>query len=514
MTSELNYAKSEKLENAQSSAERKLLTTAWYHGMAGELAYLRPHAQRHLYNLVTAWSRENPDHAGPMVLLCHRRMGKSWLLAFMALERCLREPGQEVKLGAPTLIQCRDIVRPHIESILDLMPLQLRPDRVGLEYLFRNPLWPPGSQVSRLKLIGCNVQSGDRLRGMAADMVVLDEVREIPNLDYIVRDVIAPQFVGRKNPQLILITTPPKSLDHDLTKPGGWIEEAQALGSYHVIPATLNRDFTERDERILLSLCGSKDSTSWRREALCELISDEEHLIVPELLRAERDIIVSGYPRPARFAPLVGCDTGWSDRTALVFGYVDFRAQILVLERTLLLRYHSTGEVARKCLEVERALWGEKPPYRIRRFADATAQQVADLRRDHGVYFQPCEKHSRHDAPSTIATFRDGVARHRIRIIEDGNKDLIYQLRNGVWNAGRTDFERSERMGHWDAGMAAAYLYRMAPWRLNPEAPARYDPYTQFDPRPQRSSTEIQEAFLSILGARASGPPGAIHALN
>ena len=486
-----------------------LHNTAWHLGMAGETGILRPHAQTSLYRFTHEWKKANPDQPGPLVFMCHRRLGKSWLLALMCIERCLSAPNQEVKYGAPTLIMCRDIIRPLVESILESCPWQLRPERRGLEYYFKNPAWGKPSARSVLKLIGCNVDQGNRLRGQAADLVVLDEVRDIKNLDYVVRDVVGPQFVGRSNPLLVLISTPPRSMDHDLTKPQGFLEESEKEGRYKCVPITLNGDWTERDDKLMERMLGGKNTNAWKREALCELVSDETALIVPEFIqeqadgrKIEQDIVVGMYPRPKRYSPMVAMDTGWNDRTAVCFAYVDFPAQLLVFERTIVFRYKTTGEVADQIRKVEEELWKDNPGG-TRRFADALPQQIADLRSDHKLSFQPVQKQSKHDQDSTIATFRDGILNKQVRILRESNQSLIYQLRNGVWNDARTDFERTEGLGHWDAGIAAAYAYRMAPWRRNPALEKQYDKQNTFNyGEPLRRRESKMDALLVALGRK------------
>ena len=58
-------------------ARKQAISECWYRG---ELEYLlRPNAQRTLYEFTHEFRRENPDSFDPVVLNCHRRLGKTYL---------------------------------------------------------------------------------------------------------------------------------------------------------------------------------------------------------------------------------------------------------------------------------------------------------------------------------------------------------------------------------------------------------------------------------------------------
>lgn len=476
------------------AAKRIVYNELWYRGSLRHL--LRPNAQTTLYDFAYDWKGKNPESADPIIFNCHRRLGKSFLLALMCIERCLRRSRQEVKYGAPTYLQCRDITRPIIERILETCPDPLRPQRIGWEYVFRNPRWQDDQAFSTLKLIGCNVQDGDRLRGQGADMVVLDEVREVNNLEYIINDVLSFQFVGHEDPLLSVISTPPKSMDHDfVTK---FVPKAIEKKSYMAVPCHENQDWSLRDERMVLAIVGSKETTGWRREALCELVADEEALIVPEFYKVENEVVVDHYERPIRFMPHMVMDAGWSDKTALLFYYIDFLQQTLVVEKTIICNYSSTGEIAEIIRANEDLLYHDLP-YRVKRTGDCTPQQLDDLRTDHKIYISPAEKH---DRDATIASLRETIRQKKIRIIKSGNEDLTYQLKNGIWNNRRNDFERSDTMGHWDAGMALAYGNRSANWKTNPIPDPIYDKANTFRVIDFSKHQSKIDALLTALGRK------------
>jgi hypothetical protein len=473
------------------SSEEELIQ--WYtHWATGNLSYLlRPHQQTQLYRWI-----KSLRGAAPIILNCHRRLGKSTLLLLLLIERCLKQPGTIAKLGAPTQKQVDEIVLPLMSWLLAECPEEFRPRQAGRHWYWRNPAWD-SERESDLNIIGCDYKHGDGLRGPAADIIALDEVAFMDHLEYLVKDVCSYQFVGRINPQLILASTPPRSMAHDFTKPKGFIEIAQAAGRYAEARASKNPDFTLHDEEMLLSIVGTKESIGWQREAECELVSDESRLIVPEFRAVKAEIVLEKIPRPPAFQPWISMDTGWVDNCAVVFGYVNFFEQFLVIERTMLTRYRTTGEIAHMVRQIEQELYGGLG-HRPIRIADCTPQQLDDLARDHKLYFTPVEKYDREAA---IAKLRAAIQIKKVRIIGSDNagpnQPLTYQLEHGIWNERRSDFERSETLGHCDALMALVYLNKMINWHQNPAPPPTYDKSTQFWVDPPKPTNH---ALLEALG--------------
>lgn len=456
-------------------AARELL---WARGKV--LHLLRPGGQTKLYRF---FHSTKPGPA-PIVASCHRRLGKSFLALALAVGRCLESPGAQVKYAAPDKEQCRTIVEPNLQVLLRSCPKKLRPRKKGDTYEFLNPHWA-SSEPSVLEIRGVNFRRGDHLRGAACDLFVADEAREYEHLEYLLSDVISYQFLGRRDPRCFLISTPPATAAHPLAH--RYIPEAMTRGRYLSIPASENPDFTSQDEELVLEFCGSKESTSWAREAECQIVTEESEAIVPEFARMKGQV-VRGVKVPEHFVPLVCFDSGWEDYTHILFGFVDFPRQVLCVLDELRFHYTTTGDLARELVRKERALWGGSE---ARRYADATPQQLADLRRDWGLAVEPAQKH---DRAAALASLRDGILSGRVEV-DPRCHHLIFQLSHGIHRRGRdgrfTGWARSEALGHSDGIAALVYLYRSAPWRRNPvrvRRPARSADlfFTEsFDDRPR-----------------------------
>lgn len=446
----------------------------WY---AGQLRWiLRRHGQRRIHDFVMQCMEE--DSFEPIVVVTHRRLGKSFLPIALSVERCLQQPGMRCVYGAPTHEQVMDIVEPNYEIIMRSCPAELLPRSRGRARIFHNPRWvDPGT--STMKMVGVDVKRGDNLRGTFADIMILDEAREMAHLRYMVEEVIIPQFTGRDRPLLLIISTPPRTNDHDLAR--YFRPQAMAAGRYLEIKGSENPDFTERDQELILAgMGGDKQSIAWRREVECDFVPDPEDLITPEFAEARADIVVKEYPRPQWFFPWTCMDTGFDpDFTAILFGYVDFRNQLLVIEDEIFRRRMTLLDISKAVRKKEAELWG-KPYHPVRRIADIDSRGLEDLRRMFKLNFRAADKFN---AESALARMRSNLRTRKIRIQQRCVR-LIDQLSNGIWHISRegkrTDFERTEQNGHWDAGKALCYLNKMVNWREMPDPPDAYDPNSQF----------------------------------
>lgn len=445
--------------------------TLWYQG---DLSFdLRPHGQLRLYNFVKETSRESPG-PDPFVLETHRRLGKSNFALRLAVERAIRSPGQRIIYAAPTKEQALPIVRPNLSVVLRNCPIELKPKPVKWSYLFQNPDWPEDSEPSVIEVYGIN-SNVDAARGGHCDMAVIDEAGYIRRLDYFMNDVLSWQFMNRPDPLCIMISTPPRTMDHPFIT--HYVPRARANHRYMGIPASANPDFTYTDEQFVLQIVGTKNSVAWRREAEIEHITDPDAMIVPEWTQM-RDLSIAAWERPEAFFPTVSMDLGWTDYTHILFGYVDFLAQKLIIEHEHRTHYESEGPIVEAIRAKEsylnyaqhdgyRTLTSQTAPllcHNVRRIADADPLVLRSLLSTHNLRFEAA---IRHDRDATLAALRHLVVSDKLRI-HPRCEQLIYQLDNGVWNEKRTDYERSDSLGHCDGISALAYMNRQIYWRRNP----------------------------------------------
>lgn len=448
--------------------ERHTTLQYWLNGCLSYL--LRPNGQRWFYDFLNSWKKQNPQSYGPVVVFAHRHLGKSTGGVIYLIERCLQEPSNVIFL-APKHNQCERILRQPLRKILYHCPREIQTRWRGPVLSIKNPMWGDSKAESTFQYLGADKDDGSHLRGCGGQNVIfLDEVRDNANLEYLVKSVLSFSFQKQNNPLLVMITTPPDSLDHPLTRPGGFLERAKSLDSFLEIRGDKNPDVSKSDEESILSLCGGdRSSDFFRREFLCELIQNSDLATCREYSPMRSVIEVEEYTRPVnhdgkeRFFPLIVADMGWEpDPTAILAGYVDFQQQILVVENERLIKRASTGEFAAAVEALERETF-PNAPFQVRRFADANNQQLDDFWREERVQFASVDKYDRRGA---LARMRTVVAEGRLRILPRC-KHLRYQLLTGLLDR-RGELARTESLGHQDCTAALIYMVRMAPWLHNP----------------------------------------------
>lgn len=472
--------------------------------LRGELRHLtRPHGQRRIYDAVVKFKEENPKSLSPAVLNCHRRFGKSHFGALLGVQRAISTPGRRVRYGAATEDQVSAIVDEPMDKILHRLPIEIQPERRGRVWTFRNPKWGDPRAKSTFSIHPIEYMKGNRLRGMGATDWFLDEVRDLSDLDYLVKHVIGWHFIDALkegfDPLLVMLSTPPESPAHPFSHV--YIPQAEKDGTYFCIPSSENEDWSDEDADYVAELCGGRDTIAWLREAECRLIGDESKLVVPEF-EPNADTIIQIWPRPGHFFAYIAADSGWQDHTGVVFFYVDFQAHKLIVEDEIFVQYKSTGEVADLVSPKFEELYaaGQNTggsSVRTRWVADATAKELGTFGRDHGIHFQPADKHDKWHA---VANLRTAFQHDWVRI-HPRCKNLILQLRYGIKNKRNTDFERTDALGHLDLVAALVYGYRKVNWDENPfpKPSVRPSQDTMIDPyehvRRMRSQQEFERMF-------------------
>lgn len=464
-----------KTATAERVEDRKLERELWYRG---DLSYLlRKDAQRRMVEWIDRWQEDHPDQAGPVVAILHRRAGKTFGMICRCFGRLLQKPGIEIRYGAPEEKQLIDFVIPNINKVLAHCPPELRPKKVGRKWTFRNPRWPKGSLASTFTLFGCKNEANAQ-RGPGADEIVLDEARDIKNLDYVMKDVFGWMLVGKDAPLFTIISTPPRGAYHDFWT--GLVDPAQKEDRYLCINVDDNADFSDRDRRMMLKFTGGEGTLSWKVEALCQRESDENDLIIPEFtamvngVRAfVRNTSVVEWKKPAYYYPYTFVDSAFSiDYTAILFAYIDWLGQKLIIDDEALFKRATTGEIARLIREGEERVFAGAH-YPITRIGDFTPQQLEDLRKHFGVSIRPAEKW---DREAGISYLRESFwPRNRIRI-HPRCRRLIQQLESGIRDE-KGEFMATEELGHCDLIAALVYGHRLVNWHTNPDLSIEHLPF-------------------------------------
>lgn len=179
----------------------------------------------------------------------------------------------------------------------------------------------------------------------------------------------------------------------------------------------------------------------------------EDDLVIPEFGEHKGDIVVE-HERPEHFHPMVSLDVGWRDFTVALFGYYDFKADLVVIEQEVVIQKQmNTDMLARMIRDTENDLWGQEAKIR---YTDIDLRLIEDMQVLHQMTFIPTRKD---DKNAQINNLRIMIKSHKIQI-DPVCKHLVSQLENAVWNKKKTTYERTEEHGHFDALDALIYFIR------------------------------------------------------
>ncbi len=385
---------------------------------------------------------------------CSRQFGKSFWAVTKAIECARSGPKKQIRYGAAFQTDLVEFIIPAFEKVLEDCPDHLAPSFLRGRNTF---IFPNGS---RIKLVGVD-KNPNGLRGNSLDLVILDECGFIEKLEYIYKSVIIPATTHRPNCKIILISTPPSTPAHPFID---FVERALAEGCYAEFNIFQNPLIGPEDIERLMRESGGSHSTTWRREYLCELITDQELQIIPEwkdsyVMEVAQDTYYGFYHK------YVGMDLGVKDKTANIYGYYEFLKARLVIEHETEMSgaQMNTELLAGQIRAVETDLWGEKPPYR--RISDNNNPLLLlDLTSIHGLSFISTGKDQLHAMINELRLFIQAGQ----LIIHPRCKMLIGCLKFGVWNLKRTEFARSSTYGHFDHLAALVYLVRNLLRNTNP----------------------------------------------
>ena len=414
------------------------------------------------------YSAINESTAKRFVINSARRLGKSYLLAVLALEYAIRNPESQIKFAAPNQKMARKIIFPLFRAILEDCPKHMRPRfRVhDGEYHFSNE--------SLITVCGTEQGQVDGLRGTACDLALLDECGFMTDLPYVVDSIITPQLLTRPNGRIIMASTPPISPDHPFVSK--YMASAMESGAYARFDIYSNPMLTPEQIEEFKKEAGGAESTTWRREYLAEIVTETENALFPEASDSDlmRDV-VQEVPRPRFFIPITAVDLGYTDFTGILFGYYHFGLAKVVIEDEILVNKKTSAEIVSMILAKEKELWGDNPPRT--RIVDGPALAIADMNQTHRFM---CRTPEKSDLAANVNRVRMDLANRNL-LIHPRCAGLIAQATFATWDTSRTKFSRNSSGGHWDLAASLIYLLKHVDRVTQPQPPGwGWDPFQDF----------------------------------
>lgn len=404
------------------------------------------------------------------VIHAARGYGKTFDALLDCCEHGLSHRGQRMVFAAPTREDAKKIVSAVMPMVVEGAPLEYKPVWHASDHLY----WFPSTD-SVLIVEGADDDRGNHLRGPHIHKCVADEAGFWRHCAYVIKSVLLPQL-QRVGGRIRVQSTSPESVGHDFV---GLCEEAIRAGAYFKFTVHDNPRLTpDKIQRDAEEVSGKRGEAVWRetsvrREFLCEFVTDTARAVIPEF---DEDVHVGELDRPEWVDCYDGLDLGLVDLTHALFGHWNFAEAKLVIEDEIVGQYMRTKDVAELIKRKEEELWGKIPYFGAPngkynrcpwgRYSDNEAQQLYDLA-GYGVSFAPAIKT---DKEAAINRLRLMFAEGKV-VIHPRCKSLIHQLKVGIWNERRTDYERLPNAGHLDGIDALVYMARMIDYNRNPVSP-------------------------------------------
>lgn len=431
-----------------------------------------------------------------------RRFGKTNTVLAYVIEESIRRENIITRWCEPWKNQCREIVMTEMDQIQSQIPVRYRFKWHGTDSYYHCP-W----NGSRIYLRGMNDDRGESARGPKAHIIVADELGSWREPIYAINEVLLPQLLTTRG-KLIKCGTPPRLLIHQFYT---MKKKAMVAGKY-IQRLVHDQELVEWDqiEKIVAEM-GGWDSPAVRREMLCEEMPDPKFSIIPEW----KDEFIQAVPQD-EFFPFYfkydGIDTGVRDLTVILLAYYDFRlAKLVVIDEIVMNGPQMTTE---KLAEANRAKeaehWGIKwetfqkegktrwraiAPHhtKIRRVSDIDLLFINDMSSLHGLYYEATDKGELEEMVNQV---RIWTGAGRI-LVHPRCEILIDSMRYGVWNEKRKEWERDERLGHFDAIAALMYLLRNVDHRTNPIPMDYGKPAEQwfFSKEPDQKRDKLKQMF-------------------
>lgn len=389
-----------------------------------------------------------------------RRFGKTTTILIYDIEESIRR-SLITRWCEPLKYQCREIVMPEMDQIQSRIPSRYR-----FTWHQTDSYYECKWNGSKIFLRGINEDRGESARGTKSDIVVADELGNWRDPIYILNEVLRPQLLTTRG-KLIYTGTPPKVLTHAFYE---LRERASAEGRYIERLVHDIEILTSEEIEAFVQDMGGWDSPAVKRELLCQKVIDPNLAIIPEwkeeyVQEFEVDDCFQFYFK------YDGLDIGVRDLTVCVFAHYDFKQAKLffhdefVISGPDMTTEHVAGGI--KAKEAERFSIPGKPgeAYKVKkRVSDIDLLLIQDLNKLHQLYFEPTDKGSLEEMVNEV---RIWVNAGRI-IVHPRCHQIIDCMRYGIWDENRKAWERSERLGHFDALAAVMYLVRNVDTRTNP----------------------------------------------
>lgn len=450
---------------------------------AGDLTY-KLHAGQVVINSTLESLRTTPEG----LIFCARQWGKTFMMLCFAIMECIRRPGIIVRYAAPTLKQCGDIVADNLEPILQDAPAGLV-RRAKSDYR-----WYIGR--SQLRIGSMRRSEIDTLRGGNATLIVAEEGGFVDSQDYAyaMASVFGPQLLHSKG-RIMHVTTPSEEPEHYIHTEV--LPRCELSGTLFRFDIHTNPRITDEQMNHLARLLGGRETMAWKREALVQIVRDPSRVPVPEW---NEDTMFREFDTPKHAMWSITGDVGGvTDKTVQLCHAWDFKNNRLLFldERP---QPNNTGSeiLAQDWYDLRDTYGSQIYNPMTQTHLDAHGQTIVDLRKLGVEATLPYKD----DWEAGLNAFRYQVGQGRVWVHKRCTF-LNQTLKSATFNKQRTDYARTELLGHMDALVAAIYSNRMQDRITNPYPGLILDVENKlYTPATYQQATKSKAVAQAMFGKR------------
>lgn len=438
----------EEFREALALAEREVASRLAVRWQAGDLTY-----KLHSGQLTIHRTLEDLRSAPEGLIFCARQWGKTFLMLAYSIMECLRRPGIIVRYAAPTLKQCGDIVADNLEPLLRDAPPGLVQRRKS-DYR-----WYIGK--SQLRIGSMRRSEIDTLRGGNASLIVAEEGGFVDSQDYAyaMASVFGPQLLHSKG-RIMHVTTPSEEPEHYIHTEV--LPRCEMMGTRFRFDIHTNPRITLEQMTHLARLLGGMDSMAWKREALVRIERDPSRVPVPEY---DETSMFREFDTPEHAMWTITGDVGGvTDKTVLLCHAWDFRNnRLLFLDERPYPNNTGSDIIGRGWNELQSEYGAKIKNPMGQTHLDAHGQTLVDLAKLGIQAVLPLKD----DWEAGLNAFRYQVGQGKVWV----HKRCVFlnqTLKSATFNKQRTDYARTEALGHMDALATAVYASRVQDRITNP----------------------------------------------
>ena len=405
----------------------------------GHLSFILRPAQKQVYDFLQGNTNRKA------VACLHRRCGKSFLAVLMALEYALKHEDATIHYIGMSAEAVSNLSLPIYNKILKTFD----PDNPPAFNHHRNTI--SFANGSRVLMYGADHDVADRKRGLDAHLAIVDESGFFKNLNYIIKDVVTPGLLSA-NGKLLYISTPSKSPAHPYARIA---EQAEQEGWYFKYTLRDNKDITPEFYAECAKECGGEETTTFRREYMCEFLTDETAAVIPELIKGNA---ARPYTKQLNESTDVWGAIHYSPSETSFLLIADYNpsTQSLHIVDECVMSMPSLDQAKKAFGSFCKIYELKERPIVLSEMTDSMIRTIhaEDV-------FSVCPTKSE-DLQADVARLRSSIYCNRLSI-DPRCKTLLSHLSGAIWNESRTKFESSGDNSSFGAVTALLHLVRFFP---------------------------------------------------